>query len=925
MFDFVRNCWRVFLDDSRIYLDGTWEFLHVRSDDVSVAQVRSIKVPAPWQAQFDDLRARAGIGIYRRIIQLPEGWMRERVFLRFGAVFHNANVWINGAHVGAHEGGFLPFSFDITDHIAGNTIEVKVRVESPTDDPAEFPEAPFAEIPFGKQSWYGPLSGIWQSVYLERRIPDHVHRVRVFSDQKTGDVSLQVCLAAPLLTTAEICVTVVGPDGEPVQTVSADVAAGLQTMILETRIPEARPWSPDDPKLYRIEARVIRNGAVVDEMEDHFGFRTIETRGGRLYLNGEPFYLRAALDQDYYPDTICTTPSVAFLEDQFRKAKELGLNALRCHIKAPDPRYYEAADRIGLLIWAELPNGGFSTTRSRARKERTLNGIIDRDSNHPCIFCWTLINENWGVDLVHDPHHRKWLKDLYVWIKAYDPGRLAVDNSPLAPSFHVRTDLADYHFYAAIPDSRADWDGFVTGLASRAEWLFSREGDAESSGEEPLICSEFGNWGLPNPEQLLDSHGEEPWWFETGHDWGEGVMYPHGVENRFIDWSLDRVFGDFETFVSATQWQQYRALKYEIETMRRRPEIAGYVITEFTDCHWEANGLLDMRRNRRVFHDEMSKINADTVIVPSWSRVSFWAGETASVDIAIAHGGPRPLEPGILRAALDGAEIWGMQTAELASHHVRDLGPLQVPIPAGGKSRMRRVTLELRSDTGVLLAQNHLDLAVLARRDATTGDDIRAWSSDPGICERLALLGYGLADTETEATLVVASATEPWLPAFVRNGGRLVLLPESDCPLYPFFPHWQNVKVTTRQGTPWRGDWASSFAWVRRRGPFAALPGGPLIDEVFDRVIPTHVITGCNLLDFQARVHAGLAVGWVHRPVALCVERNYGQGRIVASTFRLLRDAPGEDPTATTLLDGMVRLALAEQAPAVGTAELGAA
>ena len=110
----------------------------------------------------------------------------------------------------------------------------------------------------------------------------------------------------------------------------------------------------------------------------------------------------------------------------------------------------------------------------------------------------------------------------------------------------------------------------------------------------------------------------------------------------------------------------------------------------------------------------------------------------------------------------------------------------------------------------------------------------------------------------------------------------------------------------------WRGDWASSFAWLRRRGAFSQLPGGPLIDETFDRVIPQHVINGCNLLDFQARVHAGLVVGWIHKPVALAVERRYGKGRFVASTFRLFRDPPGEDPTATVLLDSLLALALAQ-------------
>ena len=123
--------------------------------------------------------------------------------------------------------------------------------------------------------------------------------------------------------------------------------------------------------------------------------------------------------------------------------------------------------------------------------------------------------------------------------------------------------------------------------------------------------------------------------------------------------------------------------------------------------------------------------------------------------------------------------------------------------------------------------------------------------------------------------------------------------------------HSPHVRVRERAETPWQGDWASTFSWLHRPLAFSRLPGGPLLDETFDRVLPTHVIAGCNLLDFQARVHAGLVIGWIHRPVALCVERRYGRGRFVASTFRLFRDPPGTDPTAAVLLDSLLELALA--------------
>jgi hypothetical protein len=902
------------MHDSRISLDGTWEFLHIADDRLSgPAEIREITVPSPWQAQFADLRMRAGIGIYRKSVEVDEAWLRDSVWLRFGAVFHNTRVFINGEPVGTNEGGFLPFSFDITAYLKPGRNEIKVRVDSPTDNPAEFPDSPFAEIPFGKQSWYGPLSGIWQSVYLERRFQDHMTRVRLVPVRETGRVSAGVFFARPLSGATRIRIEVRDPSGQVTLEETHETQVGVTSMPFEFTIADVQSWSPDHPNLYRIRLELIRD-EVKDVVEDTFGFRTIETRGGKFHLNGEPIYLRAALDQDYYPDTICTVPSVEFLEDQFRKAKELGLNCLRCHIKAADPRYYEVADRMGMLIWTELPNGGMATDRSRGRKEKLLKGIVDRDVNHPSIIIWTIINENWGVDLVNDADHRDWLKRTFAWLKAYDPTRLVVDNSPLAPSFHVESDVADYHFYAAFPDHREDWDQFVDELSSRASWLYSPYGDAVITGREPLMCSEFGNWGLPYPKDLRDSSGQEPWWFETGHDWGEGVMYAHGVENRFADWSLDRVFGDLRRFVIAAQWQQFRALKYEIESMRRKPNLAGYVITELHDCHWESNGLLDMRRNPRVFHELFHIVNSDTIVVPQWDRLSYWGGETVRFGLAIAHGAGADLEGCRLEIAFcDRSEQIPIQSLKAPS--VLDCGAVELRVPEFKEPSLRRIGLDLRGPDGKLLAQNHIDLVVHPPRQRPTHARQLVWSPDEDILERMQALGYKAARALEEATLIVARTHNKAIADHVRQGASLLLLPEDEMSLYPFFPHWQAVKVQARKGTLWAGDWASSFAWMRRSGHFARFPSGPLLDETMDRVLPEHVISGCNLLDFQARVFAGLVVGWIHKPVALGVERSYGRGRLVASTLRLFRDAPAADPTATVLLDTLVELAVEARAP----------
>jgi Glycosyl hydrolases family 2, sugar binding domain/Glycosyl hydrolases family 2 len=896
-------------------LDGPWDFHFCGDAWIALEDVydwRRCEVPAPWQAQFPELRLRHGRAWYRRTFELPAEWLSGAVFLRFGAVNHHACVLLNRTLVTEHEGAWLPFEAEIGAMLRLGANEVAVQVTAPSDDPAAYPEYPFTETLAGKQSWYGPLGGIWQSVLLERRAPDHIRLLRLRPRREGGAVEVTLDLSRPLPVPHELELQIDSPDGRPVEAAGLALAAGQEQARTSLVVPEPLDWSPDAPHLYELRAVLRCGGEAADLVRERFGFRSIETRAGRIYLNGRPLFLRGALDQDYYPDGICTVPSEAFLEDQFRKAKALGLNCLRCHIKVPDPRYYAVANRVGLLIWTELPNAGRLTGPARERAEATLRGILERDGNNPCIICWTIVNEDWGTYLVHSPEDRAWLCRTVDWLKAADPDRLVVDNSPIAPGFHLRSDLEDFHFYAAIPDHRRSWDGFVEALATRPTWTYGPGGDVVRTGGEPLLCSEFGNWGLPDPRRLRGADDAEPWWFETGHDWGDGAAYPHGIESRFRAAGLGRVFGSLGAFIEAAQWQQYRALKYQIETIRAQPALAGYVITEFTDCLWESNGLLDMRRNPRVFHDAFRAINAETVIVPSWDRVSYWADEPVRVELAAAHGGGERVSGVTLRWRLNAAA--GQVGPVDLEHGVRDLPPAIFSAPALQGPATHRLELELVKDDRAL-ATNHLELTVLPRRAAPPARNFQVWASEE-IANRIQALGYRLAASLLEADAVVALTLDESLCAAIRGGARVVLLADQPMELQPIFPHWQATRVVRRSGTMWQGDWISSFSWLRRDGPFASLPGRALVDHAFDRVIPNHVIAGCSTWDFQARVHAGMVIGWVHKPAGLIVERERGHGKMVVTTFRLLEDAPGADPVATALLHGLLELALTRRAEA---------
>ena len=881
-----------------ISLDGKWAFRH------GDGPWREAVVPMPWQAQFEDLRQVSGTALYRRSFDAPQIAAPDQLVLRFGAASYHATVRLNDQVIGTHEGGYLPFECVIpaTSLKPINLLEVKVIL--PDGDAPSTPEMPFGEIPHGKQSWYGPIGGLWQSVVLEQRHTCHLSRCAIRADLATGQVSVGLTLSQPANTE----ITLIDPQGKEV----ARGNTGSGTLTLS--VPTVQPWHPDTPALYTARVCVLHSGQPVDVTEHRFGFRSVETRNGQILLNGAPFYMRGALDQDYYPEGICTPPSVAFLEDQLHKAKALGLNLLRCHIKIPDPRYYEVADRLGMLIWTEIPNVGNFTAASARRMKETMQGILERDGNHPCIIIWTLINEDWGTRLTEDASHRSWLAGMYDWLKAADPGRLVVDNSPCAPNFHVKTDLNDYHYYRSVPERRSEWDQLTTEFAAGADWTYTPYGDGQRRGDEPLIVSEFGVWGLPDPAKVATPDGKEPWWMETGSVWGDGVAYPHGIQNRFMTYRLDAAFGSFAAFVMAAQWYQFENLKYQIESMRAEAPIQGYVITEFTDVHWESNGLLDMNRNPRVFHDQFATINADIVIVPRVAHYAGQAGAAVDIQLRVALGG---------RSLPDGADLhWEIGAASGviavpggAAGSVLNLGRLAVPLPGSAVNCVARLALKL-SAMGQVLARNHVDFSVYAAREtapATARPSIA--TADRAIAAQARGLGYRVVAAE-DADVILAAGLDAADIAALQGGARYLVLADGRAKLKNSLrldkgpmAHLPDIGVTARAGTIWRGDWIAGFSWIRRQGAFADIPGGPLIDLSFDKVVPHHVLTGFKSWEFGGLVHAGLVAGWIHKPAALIAERQVGRGMVLVSTFRLLNDPPGRDPVATALFDALVATA----------------
>ncbi|MCV3768764.1 glycoside hydrolase family 2 TIM barrel-domain containing protein [Rhizobium sp. TRM95796] len=904
-----------------ISLDGMWQFRFEKE-----AGWRQAKVPAPWQACFDDLAVSFGEATYRRAFSIPAGWGGKQVALCFGAVSEFAVVSVNGLEIGRHEGGYLPFEIVIPEHVlkADNVVEV---IATLPDARRRGDHADFAEIPHGKQSWYGPQGGIWQSVRLEARNPLHIGTLRL--DPIWPEGRLDILAGVSEGSALSLAFEITSADGTVVHTSSCAVDNGQGRHSVSLN--DVESWSPDAPILYKVRATLRAGDTVIDERVEWIGFRKFETRDGYLHLNGEPLYLRGALDQDYYPDGFGTPPSLEMLEDQLRKAKSMGLNCLRCHIKVPDPRYYDVADRLGMLIWTEIPNIETYSPASSARLRATMEGILARDRNHPSIVIWTLINEDWGTRLREAAEQREWISAMVDWLRAEDPLRLVVDNSACFPNVHVKTDINDYHFYRTAVDRREEWDRLCQEFAGNPEWTFSQDKEAVWTKQEPLILSEFGVWGLPDPAKLRDENGRDPWWMPYGATWADGVALPQGVEARYRELGLGQVFGAFSSFIEQVQWHQHMNLKYELEVIRSHAPIGGYVITELTDVHWEGNGLMDMARNPRAFAEALPDVNSDIVISPGARRLAIASGDDAQFDLKIATGGASLPEGSRL--------VWrfGDESGDVALKSSSSMEVQNVEIRAGSDraSGAERKTAEfsILGPNGQRLARNTETISIHASRKDL--QPVRFASDAEDIAARLTALGHEQVDIGDSEVFVTGDIDAARVEA-IHSGLRVLQIvakepgrlrddtPPRDGPMSmeidpgaggmisgPYFS-FPGYNLVNRHKTIWRGDWVGNFSWLRRDGAFSAIPGGPLFDLSFSTVAPQQLMAGFRPWEFHGRVHAGVVVGWVHKPAAFLVEKRLGRGKLVATTFRLNDEAPGVDPLATALYDGLLSLAKAD-------------
>ena len=478
--------------DRWLNLNGPWDYAITKDGLRPAAFEGRIIVPFSPEAELSGVGRSPGRDEYlwyRRDVTLPKAFEGRRLLLHFGAVDQEAEVWVNGRHVVSHVGGYLPFSAEITEAVNGESFELLVRVRDETDR---------GERCRGKQSsrpsgiWYTAQSGIWQTVWLEPVPEKYIESLRITPDFDRAIVQIGASLAGEGIARAHF---------------------GGKSYVLPARIPvpDFEAWSPEHPRLYEFSVSFGE-----DRVDSYFAMRKFSVERDpqgtpRLFLNNRPYFHNGLLDQGYWPDGLYTAPSdEAFVYD-IRKAKDMGFNMLRKHIKVEPLRWYYNCDRIGMLVWQDMPCGGGAynplvvsaplitgislrdgchalfSRRDGAERERfrqELGDMIRHLYNCPCVCMWVPFNEGWGqFDAAA----------IHAYVRALDPTR-TVDH---ASGWHDQGigEIRSLHVYFRRYDYRPDDRGRAVVLSEFGGYVHRVEEHSQSERS-------FGYKKCKTPEAL---------------------------------------------------------------------------------------------------------------------------------------------------------------------------------------------------------------------------------------------------------------------------------------------------------------------------------------------------------------------------------------------------------------------------------------
>ncbi|MEE3112863.1 MAG: sugar-binding domain-containing protein [Bacteroidota bacterium] len=542
----VRNEWK--------NLNGLWDY-EITKLGVNKPNFykNKILVPFPIESSLSGVHKNVGKDNelwYHSTFIIPKLWKGKNIILHFGGVDWKSEVWINDVYVGSHQGGYDPFSFDITSYLNNKKNQkLVVKVWDPTDEGYQ---------PRGKQTinphgiWYTAVTGIWQTVWIEPVNSNYIKTVNIVSNVDESNISIKLISSETL---EKDYFEVIIKDGNTiVSSVKSPVKFNLDVLINNAKL-----WSPESPFLYDMEINLVSNGKIVDSIKSYFAMRKISTRKDengifRLQLNNEDYFQFGTLDQGWWPDGLYTAPSDDALKYDIIKTKELGFNMIRKHVKVESARWYYHADKIGMLVWQDMPNGEnfrfpkwqrdkffdgnefIPSSESEDNFRSEWKKIIDFLYSNPSVVCWVPFNEAWGQFKT---------VEISEWTKIYDPSRLV--NSASGGNYYRTGDITDTHNY---PDPKM---------------LFF-------DNERVNVLGEYGGIGL-----AIDGHLWQP-----DKNWG---------------------YIKFKNSIEATD--QYVSLANQLYKMIESGFSAA-IYTQITDVEIEVNGL--MTYDRKIVKLDLERV-----------------------------------------------------------------------------------------------------------------------------------------------------------------------------------------------------------------------------------------------------------------------------------------------------------------------------
>ena len=924
----------------RILLNGEWNIKYDK-DDIGISEKwfipdnfkskEKITIPNCIIIKQTELNKNKIIW-YKKVFKIENLNKYNNALLYFKAVNWKADIWINGKYVGKHDNGYIPFLVDIRSYLQEGMNILILRVEVPKWDI-------FKDLPHGKQSWYGFCGGIWQEVWIDLTSSPYILNtiIRPVISEKKAVVLTQLKVHKEDITSNNYSIEVFfkSPKGEIIKKkipitdeniLNGTLLKNPSTRLIvgEIEFKNLKLWSPENPNLYEVNIYVIRDNKRIDGIKLYYGFRKIEVKNGQILLNGKPIYIRGALVQCFYPHTLYRIPSEEYIKEEIMLAKRIGLNLLRLHIKLEDPIYLQLADKIGILIWEEIPSLSMFIKIPRLFSleylNETLTAMILRDINHPSVIIWGIINEAWGAD-PRIPTIKEWLKNMYYYIKSLDPTRLVVDNSPCCDNRHIITDINDFHWYSAFPANYKGWKEFLEKFSQDPIKMFYK-GYVRPSAPEPLLVSEFGVWGLPSLKEIINEYKGVPWWFNLG--WGSAI--PKDVQRRFLGYKLNNIWNDYEKISYDTQQMEFISLKFEIEEIRKYSQIKGYIITELYDVEWECNGLLHYTRKPKIFINNISKLNKDDLLIIDWSKskLNLWSNEIFNAEIIASLYSGKTISQPVLRWELidtfNNKEILKkeIKLKEVPYFTSKPIALISFRVPEVEKPLVLRLNIFLvEKEHNETIASNYLELLVvpinlnIPKINKTSPIVIYAKTSKEvekyvNLFNHLLENGYNVTINNNldfnynNIKYLITSRYDNYVEKYLKEGGNVILFLSNKGEL-----NINNKKIEIESRT---GDWVTDFHYISEYRFIDPLPQYKLLDWKYINIAPKLVMRfkDKDLLD-NIKIITGYFEGWIRNHGFTTIKMKVGKGNLIITTFNL-PEYYIKDPVATLILNNILKI-----------------